>query len=361
MEWRIACLGGAYLLVNPVDSSATDPSDGSSFPKSDVRYWKARLMERKYVEAIKLVSGREYSTRIEHEGSGCFFPLESGDESRAAARALEIYSTVTRRGWQAAFEIHPREVTVAVFWLWSPFACTYTTLYTAPARRNLGSEGLSRTRKRSCPVGIVEADRGVSRALAHWIARQPGFQFAAAWGSVKEAIAALPDSGVRLALVSRDLVERPGGEPLEAVRLAAPRTAVFAMGAYEESNYIFHSVTGVKAGYCMRRVAPDHLFEPMARLAHETAFDNDLIATEVKQYFKAMFDLPASGERETDLANLTGREREILLCLSKGFTDKEIADALNISVWTVHGHAKKIFEKLRVHSRTEAVIKFLQK
>ena len=90
-------------------------------------------MERKYTERIKLISGREYSTRIEHDGIGFFFPLESGDEERAAARALDIYSTVMRDGWAAVFEQYPREVTVAVFWLWSPLACTYTTLYTIPA------------------------------------------------------------------------------------------------------------------------------------------------------------------------------------------------------------------------------------
>ena len=178
---------------------------------------------------------------------------------------------------------------------------------------------------------------------------------------MKEAVAALPTSNARLVLVSRDLVERPGGDGIEAIRRAAPRSAVFAIGAYEESNYIFHSVTGVKTGYCMRRVAPDRLFEPMARFAHEATFDHGLISEEIKHYFKGLFDLPAGGGRETEFANLTGREREILLCLSKGYTDKEIADALSISVWTVHGHAKKIFEKLNVHSRTEAVIKFLQK
>ena len=61
------------------------------------------------------------------------------------------------------------------------------------------------------------------------------------------------------------------------------------------------------------------------------------------------------------MGKLTPREKEILDHLSKGYLDKEIAHALGISVWTVHGHLKKIFEKLQVHSRTEAVVKYLQK
>jgi DNA-binding NarL/FixJ family response regulator len=61
------------------------------------------------------------------------------------------------------------------------------------------------------------------------------------------------------------------------------------------------------------------------------------------------------------LANLTPREQEILECLSRGDLLKEIADQLGISNWTVQGHVKRIFEKLKVHTRTEAVIKYLQK
>jgi DNA-binding CsgD family transcriptional regulator len=58
---------------------------------------------------------------------------------------------------------------------------------------------------------------------------------------------------------------------------------------------------------------------------------------------------------------LTRREHEILELLSKGYPDKEIANALGISSWTVHGHVKNIFAKLDVHTRTEAVVRSLQK
>ena len=66
-------------------------------------------------------------------------------------------------------------------------------------------------------------------------------------------------------------------------------------------------------------------------------------------------------EEAPDMKFLTLREHEILDCVSKGFVDKEIASRLGISPWTVHGHLRHIYEKLRVHSRTEAVVKYLQK
>jgi DNA-binding CsgD family transcriptional regulator len=67
------------------------------------------------------------------------------------------------------------------------------------------------------------------------------------------------------------------------------------------------------------------------------------------------------GPSVLEMAKLTPREHEILVLLAKGYLAKEIADSLGISIWTVHGHAKSIFEKLNVHTRTEAVVKFLQK
>jgi DNA-binding NarL/FixJ family response regulator len=67
------------------------------------------------------------------------------------------------------------------------------------------------------------------------------------------------------------------------------------------------------------------------------------------------------GFQPAALAKLTRREREVLVLLSKGCVDKEIAQAMGISVWTVHGHIKNIFKRLHVRTRTEAVIRYLEK
>jgi DNA-binding NarL/FixJ family response regulator len=80
----------------------------------------------------------------------------------------------------------------------------------------------------------------------------------------------------------------------------------------------------------------------------------------VKLFFKGLLR-PRSGRHTDALAKLTPRENEVLLLLSKGGVDKEIAQAMGISVWTVHGHIKKIFERLNVRTRTEAVVRYLEK
>jgi DNA-binding NarL/FixJ family response regulator len=178
---------------------------------------------------------------------------------------------------------------------------------------------------------------------------------------VRDAVGAVETKSAHLILVNRDLVERPGGERLDAIQACFAAVPVFSFGVYEESNYIFHSVTGVPAGYFLCRRPPNQLFGPISGMAREPKLSSKVLARQIEKYFQGLFDLAKQEEKEQEFANLTDREHEILICLSKGFTDKQIADALNISVWTVHGHVKKVFEKLGVHSRTEAVIKFLQK
>ena len=74
-----------------------------------------------------------------------------------------------------------------------------------------------------------------------------------------------------------------------------------------------------------------------------------------------LFRFTGAAQETPGLTRLTAREQEILNCVSKGFLDKEIAGALRISIWTVHNHLKQVYKKLNVHTRTEAVMKYLQK
>jgi DNA-binding NarL/FixJ family response regulator len=81
----------------------------------------------------------------------------------------------------------------------------------------------------------------------------------------------------------------------------------------------------------------------------------------VWEYFKSTIASIPIGSPARQSSHLTQREQEVLALLSKGQSDKEIAEWLRISIHTVHEHVRNIFEKLRVHNRTEAVVKFLQK
>ena len=128
---------------------------------------------------------------------------------------------------------------------------------------------------------------------------------------------------------------------------------------FEDADLLFKSTPGGAVIYLLKRTAATRLFEPLADLAAPVT--RERVAAHVRDYFQRLpASLPA-GPPSGKLAMLTPRELEVLALLSKGHLAKEIADTLGISTWTVQGHVKSIFEKLNVHTRTEAVIRYLQK
>src|ERR1035437_8770058 len=123
---------------------------------------------------------------------------------------------------------------------------------------------------------------------------------------------------------------------------------------------MFVSTPGGAGGYLVKRVKPDRLLEPVLNVASRSELMTDDLLLRVKYYFQELLQLH-SGHDNSALAKLTRREREVMELLSKGCVDKEIAQAMGISIWTVHGYIKSIFELLHVRTRTEAVVRYLEK
>jgi DNA-binding NarL/FixJ family response regulator len=327
--------------------------------KANVDYWKPRLIRRKYTEPLQAGSGRFLSVRIGDESTQHWFPLGTEDEGAAAAKALEIHRTLQEEGWGKACGSFPREITVAIFWAVSPVAVTYSTIYTHVGNRPGVPAGIAAQRKgRHRTVAIIESDRGIQRALAYWLERQ-GVRCLVASGEdddVRETLRARPP---QLLLFNRALAGSV--DLMQDLRRRLPQLSVFAYDIAEHIDQIFSSLTGVKAGYIFRRRVPSELLEPVRGVLRQLSFSSEEVAQHIKEYFGNLFSpgLPVGGNPR--LANLTSRELEVLNLLSKGSVDKEIAEVLRISVWTVHSHLKKIYDKLQVHTRTEAVLKYLEK
>jgi DNA-binding NarL/FixJ family response regulator len=141
----------------------------------------------------------------------------------------------------------------------------------------------------------------------------------------------------------------------------APNVMGLLLSVYEDSEQLFKSTPGGAGSYMLRRTSPTQILAPIAAAWEKGVFTREEIAESVRHYFEAaVVSLPVGGSAH-ELVNLTPREHEILGLLSKGHPDKEIAEILRISTWTVHGHLKKIFEKLHAHNRTDAVVKYLHK
>jgi DNA-binding NarL/FixJ family response regulator len=127
-----------------------------------------------------------------------------------------------------------------------------------------------------------------------------------------------------------------------------------------DGDRLFTSTPGGSQGYFLKRVRPERLLEPIMEAAPRAALSPESLLARVKSHFKELLR-GGGGEDASGLGKLTRREREVLVLLTRGCADKEIAQFLGLSIWTVHGHIKSIFERLHVRTRTEAVVRYLEK
>ena len=335
------------------------PQNNHEHSKIENEYWRERLFVRRYAFPLSGDSERALAVRIDHGGVGYWFPLGSADFDAAAAKARQLYETVIRRGWEECCRRFRRELIVGFEWCSNPILWTYATIHTvveampAVPRQRPETRGLRN-------VLVVEEDDGTRRALEWCLNQHAGFRAVAcsSTGSFQHTFAVCKPC---LVLLNRKLAERlrfasPG--QIAAVRDSVP-ALTYSLGA--DGDQLFASTPGGAEGYLLKRVKPDRILEPLLHgNSGLTIVEAKELLARVKSYFKELLQ-PRPAEAASGVERLTRRESEVLGLLSKGCVDKEIAQALGISAWTVHGHIKSIFERLRVRTRTEAVVRYLEK
>src|ERR1051325_3627136 len=325
----------------------------------DAGYWAQRLIHRKYGESFRPNAEREFSVRVEHAGTSYYFPLGTEHEKIAAKNAARIYRVVASEGWDAACKRFPRELSLAFRWSDNPLAWTYTTVFTqTDSQREPGKVFLQQNKFR---VGVVEPEPGLRAALCWCINQQDGCHCAATFANAAEALSGTPRMSLDLLLVSQNLPDKAGIACLNELNTLAPKVYGLLFSVFEDSELLFRSEPGGPPCYVFRRATPTRILLPIEAALKTGTRAREQFNKSVRRYFEeVVISSPIHGSSD-ELSNLTPREHEILGLLSKGHPDKEIADALRISTWTVHGHLKKIFEKLGAHNRTDAVVKYLNK
>ena len=350
-------LGQREGSIRPSVVDAPDEVD----PRESVDYWRLRLVERKYPATPD--AKPELSCRIEHDGTGCYFPLGTLNEAQAAERALRIFNCVIGEGWETAVARHRCELTMALFWFGSPLCCTYTTIHT----RSGGVRRLA-NRDEAAPtlvnVFVVEPDATVAATLRELTSQAPGVDCRGTFadiGSLRE-LGQADEPG--LLLVNRGLPGFSGEELDVCFKQRFRGCPVVPFLTFEDSEQLFNSTSGSRYGYYLHRTPPGHvlhLLEEKSAAKRKLSLDTATISRRVRQYFKMQVDYLVGEPGEDTLPHLTPREHQVMTHLCRGALDKEIAEWLSISSWTVHNHLKNIYEKLGVQNRTEAVMEYLQK
>ena len=202
-------------------------------------------------------------------------------------------------------------------------------------------------------VSIVEDDQGVRDAITGIIRGTPDFQFVAAFASAEAALEKVSAKNTDVALVDINLPGRSGIELVADLKTAHPKLHLVMMTVYEDSEQIFNSLQAGATGYLLKRARPTEIVDAIQSVLHGGSPMSPEIARKVVLFFHKRRD------NSEKLEQLTKREVEILTQLSKGSLYKEIADHMSISLDTVRTHLQHIYNKLQVHSRHEAVLKFL--
>jgi DNA-binding NarL/FixJ family response regulator len=206
----------------------------------------------------------------------------------------------------------------------------------------------------SIAVAIVEDDVPAREILAGWIRSADGFRLAGEYDDAETAIARLPHEKPSVVLFDINL---PGMNGIECVRKLKPRlpeTQFVMVTVYEDANHIFNALSAGASGYLLKQTRRNELLDALKDVHAGGSPMSSQIARKVVQNFYRNETQDASGET----IELSGREREVLELLARGYLYKEIAEMLKISVQTVNTYIRRIYEKLHVRSRSQAVAKY---
>lgn len=203
-------------------------------------------------------------------------------------------------------------------------------------------------------VALVEDERLTRESLAALINRSPDIHCVAAFASAEKAIPAIAQSPPDVALIDLGLPGLSGIECVRQLRSVAPNIKLVVLTKFEDAALIVEALKAGAHGYVLKRSDPAQILEAIAHVHHGGAPMSSEVAACVVQFFHEQ------GRGGSDLHSLTSRESDVLNHLAHGLTNKEISSQLDITPHTVNGHLKNIYEKLHVHSRAEAVSKYLK-
>lgn len=202
-------------------------------------------------------------------------------------------------------------------------------------------------------VAIVEDNAGLRRSLETMISRGAGTVCAGTYANAEDAVREIPALQPHVVLMDVNLPGMNGAECVGLLSIALPATQFLMLTVYDDSDAIFNSLASGAAGYLLKPLRAAQLIAAIKEVRAGGAPMTANIARRVVQAFKK--PAPAAN----DAAGLSPREREILDLLVTGLLQKEIAERIGISYWTVQTHISRIYEKLHVRSRAQAVAKYL--
>jgi DNA-binding NarL/FixJ family response regulator len=203
-------------------------------------------------------------------------------------------------------------------------------------------------------LAMVDDDDGTRRILIDMITGAPQLELVADFASTAKAIELLPAVRPDVVLMDINLPGLNGVECVRRLRPLLPQTQFLMLTVYEDADHIFAALAAGATGYLLKSTRRVELLAAIEQVVQGGSPMSSGIARKVVQSFAR----PATATPGVE--GLSPREQSVLALLTKGYLYKEISEELGVSVPTVNTYIRRIYEKLQVHSRSQAVAKFLK-
>jgi len=203
-------------------------------------------------------------------------------------------------------------------------------------------------------VSIVDDEKGLRESIAAFVNGSSGFRCVSTYSNAEAALKGLPGDEPDVVLMDINMAGMSGIECVERLKAASPDMQIVMLTVYEDTDKIFKALSAGATGYLLKRLSPAKLLNAIREVQAGGSPMSASIARKVVASFQRAAPV---AEKHT---NLSPREQAVLDCLSKGLTYKQIADQLGISIDTIRTYLRRIYEKLHVQSRTEAVARYLR-
>jgi DNA-binding NarL/FixJ family response regulator len=205
----------------------------------------------------------------------------------------------------------------------------------------------------SLAIGIVEDDRGTREGLAALIGGTPGFRCVGTYASVEDAMKGMADAVPDVLLLDIHLPGLTGSEGVLLLREKYPATHVLMLTVFADEERVFESLCNGACGYLLKKTPPARLLESIV----EAHGGGSPMSPEIAR--KVVVALQA-GRQKSPEQTLTPHEARIVRMLAEGDSYQEVGDRLGVTVNTIRNHIRRIYEKLHVHTKSEAVSKALR-
>jgi len=207
--------------------------------------------------------------------------------------------------------------------------------------------------KVSLKVALVEDQPKVRESWNRLINSFPDFRCVCACASGEEALRVIPDHRPEVILMDIFLPRMSGIECTARLKEQLPETQILILTAMDDQELVFMALEAGADGYLLKRTKPMDLRAALLDVLRGGAPMTSQIARRVIESFRR------KARARNESIRLSVREEQILLLLSQGYSNKLIADKLDVSIDTVCSHLKHVFDKLHVNSRTEAVVRYM--